>query len=225
MEQKLENIININNSKDQEMQKIKKTIDTLSEKIKDLESKIELFEAMKASDKCIEKSNGIICELCKKSFNNEKGLRLHTRKVHKEITSEDLPQLGGNTSILLDDDRESADTATELLSLIKEDDFNNDKILKDNESACLDLKIISISYEKAVETVSSNIKRLASFNFDISSYKDDEQNDQPNTSYIFFSEIEKSEISKVDLKELSEGWNHDYPSTELREIKFRRIIH
>ena len=86
MEQKLENIININNSKDQEMQKIKKTIDTLSEKIKDLESKIELFEAMKASDKCIEKSNGIICELCEKSFNSEKGLRLHTQKVHKGIT-------------------------------------------------------------------------------------------------------------------------------------------
>ena len=220
IEQKVRNLVDNNNIKDLEIQKLKEHMNTLSEKINSLESKMEFLEAMKTPEQFIEKSKSIICEQCEKSFNSEKGLRLHIRKVHKESLSEDLPQLDGNLSIISEDGREP-----ELKNLVKEDNFDDDKTLKDNESACLDLKIVSSSYEEAKETVSSNIKRLARFNFEISSYKDDEQNEHPYTTYIFFSEIENSDISHVNVKEFSEGWINNYPNTELTEIRFRRIVH
>ena len=65
------------------------------------------------------------------------------------------------------------------------DEFEN---MSDSESATLDLKITVVNADEGLKSIVFNFDRIGRFNHELSSYKDDvqDEDDDKFTSYLFY---------------------------------------
>ena len=81
------------------------------------------------------------------------------------------------------------------------DEFEN---MIDSESATLDLKITVVN--EGLKSIVFNFDRIGRFNHELSSYKDDvkDEDDDKFTSFIFFTEIDRCDIFRVNARKICE---------------------
>ena len=83
------------------------------------------------------------------------------------------------------------------------DEFEN---MSDSESATLDLKITAVNADEGLKSIVSNFDRIGRFNHELSSYKDDvqDEDDDKFTSIIFLTEIDRCDIFCVNARKICE---------------------
>ena len=83
------------------------------------------------------------------------------------------------------------------------DEFEN---MSDSESATLDLKITVVNADEGLKSIVFNFDRRGRFIHELSSYKDDvqDEDDDKFTSFIFFTEIARCDIFCVNVRKICE---------------------
>ena len=83
------------------------------------------------------------------------------------------------------------------------DEFEN---MSDSESATLDLKITAVNADERLKSIVSNFDRIGRFNHELSSYKDDvqDEDDDKFILFIFFTEIDRCDIFRVNANKIWE---------------------
>ena len=152
-------------------------------------------------------------------FNNERGLKVHMRFKHRESPHEIIPQLDGEVSLILSEGCCDVFTQTDEIESFPLPENNVDENLvsvpyyvdefenmSDSESATLDLKITAVNADEGLKSIVSNFDRIGRFNHELSSYKDDvqDEDDDKFTSFIFFTEIDRCDIFRVNARKICE---------------------
>ena len=68
------------------------------------------------------------------------------------------------------------------------------------------MKITVVNADEGLKSIVFNFDRIGRFNHELSSYKDDAQdeNDDKFTSFIFFTEIDRCDIFRVNARKICE---------------------